>query len=86
MRSSQTFVGLARLGWRGILLHETTHPRECILLFPASLMNWVSQEALQKTAPRSRDDQTRCLSWFSAAPGVQLPTEQTCFPLSCGML
>lgn len=86
MHSSQTFVGLARLGWRRILLHKTTHPRECILLFLACLMNWVSQEACQKKAPRSTDDQTWCLSWFSAAPGVQLPTEQTCLPLSCGEL
>lgn len=77
MHSSQTFGGLARLGWREILLHKTTHPRECVLLFLASLMNWVSQEARQKKAPRSTDDQTRCPSWFSAAPGVQWPTEQT---------
>lgn len=54
MHSSQTFGGLARLAWRGILLHETTHPRECVLLFLATLMNWVSQEARQKKASKAQ--------------------------------
>lgn len=86
MRSSQTFGGLARLDLRGILLHETAHPRDQVLLFLAGLLNWVFLEAHQKKASRRAADQTRCHSWFSPVPGVQLPTEQTCLPLSCSML
>lgn len=78
MRSSQTFSGLARLGLRGILLHETAHPQDQVLLFLAGLLNWVSLEAHQKKAPRRAADQTRCHSWFSPVPGVRLPTEQNC--------
>jgi len=86
MRSSQTFGGLACLGLRGILLHETTHPRDRVLLFLAGLLSWVSLEAHQEKGPRRATGQTRCHSWFSPVPGVRLPTEQTCLPLSCGVL
>lgn len=83
MRSSQAFGGLARLGLREILLHETAHPRDRVLLFLAALLNRVSLEAHQRKAPRRAADQTRCHSWFSPVPAVRLPTEQTCLPLSC---
>lgn len=39
MHSSQTFGGLARLGLGGILLHETAHPQDRVLLFVAGLLN-----------------------------------------------
>lgn len=86
MRSSQTFGGLARLGLRSILLHETAHPRDWVLLFLAGLLNWISLEAHQKQAPRRATDQTKCHSWFSPVPSVWLPTKQTSLPLSSSAL
>ena len=86
MCSSQTFGGLACLGLRGMLLHETAHPRDQVLLFLAGLLNWISLEAHQKKALRRAAEQTRCHSWFSPVPGVRLSTEQTCLPLSCSTL
>lgn len=54
MCSNQTFGGLARLGLRGILLHETAHPWDRFLLFLAGLLNWVSLEATRRKPPEKQ--------------------------------